>query len=284
MTLTNDGWNLIGNPFTCAVTVSKPFSELNNGSSVAYKEAGDIISPCAGIALYGEANEIVTFSLVEPQSSTHSPNSLNLVLAEQVVNRDGTSTSSVTIDNAIVSFDEGNQLDEFHFGKKKADLYIPQNKKEYAIVSSSAQGEMPVNFKANENGTYTLTIEAENTDLGYLHLIDNMTGNDIDLLITPSYTFEAKTSDYASRFRLVFTSNDAIDDDETFAYIHHGEIIINNVEMCQGASIEVVDMTGRVIVSRDTTNRISTSEMAAGVYVLRLINGNSIKTQKIVIE
>ena len=83
---------------------------------------------------------------------------------------------------------------------------------------------------------------------------------------------------------MVFTSNDAIDDDETFAYIHQGEIIINNVEMYQGASIEVVDMTGRVIVSRDTTNRISTSEMAAGVYVLRLINGDSIKMQKIVIE
>ena len=34
----------------------------------------------------------------------------------------------------------------------------------------------------------------------------------------------------------------------------------------------------------DGVNRISTSEMAVGVYVLRLINGDTIKTQKIVIE
>jgi hypothetical protein len=35
-----------------------------------------------------------------------------------------------------------------------------------------------------------------------------MTGADIDLLQTPSYTFEAKTSDHASRFRLVFSTDD----------------------------------------------------------------------------
>ena len=300
VTLTNNGWNLIGNPFTCAVTVSKPFSELNNGSSVAYKEAGGIISPCAGIALYGEANETVTFSLVEPQTSTHSPNNLNLVLSEQVVNRDGTSKSSVTIDNAIVSFDEGNQLDKFHFGKKKADLYIPQNKKEYAIVSSSAQGEMPVNFKANENGTYTLTIEAENTNLDYLHLVDNMTGADIDLLAGAStgsaaYTFKATTNDYEARFKLVFNANETdgsstpstgsgAENSGIFAYINDGNIIITGDGDTCNASLQVVDMTGRVIVSRDAMNRVSTSEMAAGLYVLRLINGDSIKTQKIVIE
>ena len=33
-----------------------------------------------------------------------------------------------------------------------------------------------------------------------------MTGNDIDLLSTPSYSFEARTTDYENRFKLVFAT------------------------------------------------------------------------------
>jgi hypothetical protein len=42
----------------------------------------------------------------------------------------------------------------------------------------------------------------------YLHLIDSLTGADVDLLTEPSYTFDAKTTDDASRFRLVFDGDD----------------------------------------------------------------------------
>ena len=37
-------------------------------------------------------------------------------------------------------------------------VYIPQNNRDYAVVSADNQGEMPVSFKAKENGTYTLTL------------------------------------------------------------------------------------------------------------------------------
>ena len=80
------------------------------------------------------------------------------------------------------------------------------------VTNKEGQGEMPLNFKANANGEYTITVNPENVEMGYLHLIDNMTGADIDLLQTPEYTFNAKTTDYESRFRLVFVCGDANDD------------------------------------------------------------------------
>jgi hypothetical protein len=43
-------------------------------------------------------------------------------------------------------------------------------------------------------------------------------------------------------------------------------------------------MMGRVVLSGDAINRVSTGGMTPGVYVLRLINGNDVKTQKMVIE
>ena len=145
--------------------------------------------------------------------------------------------------------------------------------------------EIPVNFKASENGEYTLTVSATpHSSLPTPHLIDNLTGNDIDLLTNPSYTFEAKTTDYASRFKLVFAPGNAFDDSDDFAYISNGQIIIPAVETHCVASLQVIDMTGRIVLCRDGACTVSTANMTPGVYVLRLINDENVKSQKIIME
>lgn len=69
-------------------------------------------------------------------------------------------------------------------------------------------------------------------------------------------------------------------DNDHFAYINNGDIIIEDEGMLQ-----VFDMTGRVVaIHGDARSRVSTMGMAPGVYVLRLINAHDVKTQKIVIR
>ena len=68
-----------------------------------------------------------------------------------------------------------------------------------------------------------------------------------------------------------------------FAFISNGYIIIDEAD-ARGASLQVVDVTGRVIVSRDVACNVSTNGMAPGIYVLRLVNGDDVRTQKIVID
>ena len=109
-----------------------------------------------------------------------------------------------------------------------------------------------------------------------------MTGNDVDLLQMPSYSFEAKTTDYASRFKLVFSANETDGPSTgsgTFAFVSDGNIIVDGE-----GRLQMIDVTGRVIVSRDGVHTVSTSGMAPGVYVLRLINGDDVKTQQMVIQ
>lgn len=48
--------------------------------------------------------------------------------------------------------------------------------------------------------------------------------------------------------------------------------------------LQIVDVTGRVLVCRDAACHVSTNGMAKGVYVLRLIEGEKVRTQKIVID
>ena len=140
---------------------------------------------------------------------------------------------------------------------------------------------IPVNFKAENNGTYSLSLNSENVAFSYLHLIDNLTGNDTDLLKTPSYTFEAKTTDYESRFKLVFVCGDANDDND-FAFNSNGSWVINN----EGhATLQVIDITGRILKSESINGCASFNVNAAsGIYMLRLNNGNEVKVQKIVVE
>ena len=277
VTLANTGWNLIGNPFSCAVTVDKAFSELNNGTAVSNQSAGSTIYPCRGIAVYGNAGDEVTFA--KPVVNTPGPSNLNIVLAQQIVTR--SSSNEAIIDNAVISFNESEGLPKFTLFEGNAKLYIPQGTEEYAIVSAEAQGEMPVNFVATVDGEYTLTVNAEDVEMNYLHLIDNLTGADIDLRANPSYTFNGSTMDYPSRFRLMFSANNANNENgnDNFAFISNGQIVLTE----QGNAM-VYDITGRLISSHNNASHITTEGMAAGVYVLQLVNGSDVKTQKIVVR
>ena len=267
------GFNLIGNPYPCNAYIDRSFYVLNTDGS-DFTLGSNPIPPCAAILVQAQGTgESVTFS------KTVSKNNPSIVATVKTAQ----TKDETAIDKARVSFMENDNLTKFTMGQGSARLYIPQGNRNYAVACANGQNEMPLNFKAAKNGTYTLDFKVENMEADYLHLIDNITGADIDLLATPSYSFEGKADDYESRFKLVFSNyEDADDDNVHFAYYADGEIRL--VETCHDASLQVVDMMGRVVLAGDAMNRVSTSGMTAGVYVLRLINGNDVKTQKIVIE
>ena len=271
------GFNLIGNPYPCNVNTIKPFYVLQYNSeedNTSFVPGSNPIPPCAAVLVQAQSNnETVNFSKVP----VAEPSAIVMQLSEQKLR------SNTTLDEARISFEEQCQLTKYTWGKASSTIYIPQNGQNFAVAYANGQNEMPLNFKAAKNGTYTLGFEVKDLELDYLHLIDNMTGADVDLLATPSYNFEGKTDDYESRFKLVFSNyEDANDDNVHFAYYAEGEIRL--VETCHGASLQVVDMMGRVVLAGDAMNRVPTAGMTAGVYVLRLINGEKVMTQKIVIE
>ena len=273
------GWNLMGNPFTCKAYSSLPYYVIDGSGTRLNMTAVLATTPidvCTGVMVNGSGS--MTFSR-NPQESANNGN-VQMTLSQQVVNRDGTSTGLTTIDNAIVSFNESDLLEKFVFNSSLSKLYIQQNGKDYAIVASEGQGTLPVNFKATENGTYTLNFNVEGIEMSYLHLVDNMTGNDVDLLQTPSYTFDALTTDYESRFKLVFATGNAADD--SFAFYSNGNWIINNDGQ---ATLQVIDVTGRILSSESVNGSVSTTINAApGVYMLRLVNGDNVKVQKVVVR
>ena len=276
------GWNLVGNPFTVGATSSQPFYRMNEDGTAlsAQVEAGNTVEAMEGVFVQATGNnQTVSFT-----AQTRGGEQAAIAQANIMVGGD----NGAVIDNAIVRFDGGQTLEKFSFREGSTKLYIPQDGKDYAIVTSEGQGEMPLNFKAETDGTYTISVDVDNVNLAYLHLIDNMTGADVDLLAAnggdarpcvSTYTFTAKTTDYESRFKLVFAVGSSAGSD-TFAFFSNGNIIVNGEGMLQ-----VIDMTGRIVLSVGGHTRcVPTTGMTAGVYVLRLINGEKVRTQKIVVE
>lgn len=276
------GFNLVGNPLPFNAYVSKSYYKMNDERTniEAVTSNSETVAPCTGIIVEttGE-NESVIFSQTPMQWSNRGQ--LQIAVAENKLDRDGSSTSAAQVDNAIISLNEADPLQKFVFNEDNAKLYIPNGDKEYAIVSTEAKGEMPLNFKPTQDGTFTLTVLPESVKMGHLFLIDNMTGTHINLLTTPNYTFEAKTDDYESRFKLLFAAaNEETAENESVGFIINGQFqsIIG-----QGL-LQVIDLNGRILRSSNETDCIGLDGLTAGVYVIRFITSNSVRTQKIVVE
>ena len=274
----NKAMNLVGNPYATKATSSKDYYTLNeDGSEIVAEPKNGVIDPMEGIFVKANYNgETMTFT---PQDEQPAPQQLNQIVANLRQDR-----RNATIDRAIVRFGDDSQLPKFMFNEDNTKLYIPQNGIDYAVVCNEGEAEMPINFKAAQNGTYTLCFEVENLEMDQLTLIDNLTGTETNLLACPSYTFDARTTDYASRFRLVFGYTGIGENSEiaNFAYYNGSEWVINGE-----GSLQIIDVMGRQHCATELTTancQLSTANLPAGVYMLRLINGNSVKIQKIVVK
>ena len=215
---------------------------------------------------------------------------VNLIATEADGNRDIT-----TIE--LGRPDRGGAFKQYDLRLGKGCLYTRYEDQDYAIAfTQPGVDHVGVRFETDEEATYTLTWDMENGEFNYLHLIDNITGSDIDCLQAREYRFTATPDDYKSRFKLVFEYT-GIDEPEVpepvegptpFAFIMGNELVVNGPSTGSGAALlQMFDMTGRMVMEKNvsgTQTTVCLPEMTAGVYVLRLNDKNGSKVQKIIIK
>ena len=311
------GYNLIGNPYQsyldfrtlasknmslwadkgCEPTYAVYDAEM--GGYIQYKEgvsrgakaANGIINMHQGFMVRTAAATTVTFTNGMRTNEGTGVSFRGEQPAYPLVNLTVTDSEGVN-DFAVLELgrdaDEG--AEKLRANDSKGWLYLHHGSENYGILfRTEVEDYQPLWFEADEAGTYTLTWETANAEFEALTLVDNITGVMTDMLTHDSYTFEANPDQYASRFKIVIGDWKDIEENEggpstgsgtaTFAY-QLGDEIVLNVE----GHLEIMDVTGRIIISRDATRHVSTNGMVPGIYILRLTDKNGTRTQKMVIE
>lgn len=277
-------FNLIGNPFAFDLTwendvdinnVYDGFATLDatNGGYV-YKENGTIKAGEGFMVRTNETgNNYIRFTKASRRSYRAESNSINIIAS----NNKGS-------DNVIIRFDDEVKSGFpklVNFNERLANIYVKEENVNYGIMNfNTAIDEIPLYFDAKEMGTYTLTFDVKG-DYENLYLHDKMTGEKINLLLENEYEFMANSNDNAERFIIKMDNSQQSTDNSHFAYVSGEELIIN----AEG-TIQIIDMMGRMIYSNNvesSNNRINVSDFNRATYVVRVINENGVKVQKIVV-
>lgn len=269
------GFNLLGNPtahsisYLASNSVSDGYYYLSNDNAWTYTTTTTVPTGRGFLVKANAADQTVTLN---PQSK------------DEIIEKGEYVSVSVDDATAYVKLNEGVSMPLLDFKGSHSSLYFTRDGKSYIMLVRNSSNALDLSFEARRNGIQTLTVDVNGIEVDYLHLIDHLTGADVDLLQTPSYTFTAKTTDYASRFQLVFSvSGEAGGDNESFAFYNGSAWVITNGGE---AILQIIDVTGRILCSETVSGNatISTGNLSAGVYVMRLVNGEGVKTQKIVVK
>ena len=154
-----------------------------------------------------------------------------------------------------------------------------------ALFAKKGVERVPLWFEANEDDVFTIKWETANGDFQSMYLVDNMTGAKCDMTEMDRYTFQGHVGDYRSRFYITFNVTDVeeqMDDDHDFAFYDGSQWVVTG-----NGDLEFIDLQGRVLnrtIVSGGQSRVSLPNVASGLYLFRLTNGDETKIQKIVVN
>lgn len=286
LSYTTTGFHLIGNPYPHNIykgtNAAIPNTYLEDGFYTLTSAGGWVagtdnttaIAPCQAVLVQAKSS-VTDEDLVITKTTATGPTKSNDDNIMFVV------SNSNYEDVAYALFKDGHGLNKIdHRNADIQKLYIQHNGEDFAIVNLAEDVQaFNLNFHATTTGKYTLNVKADG-NFSYLHLIDNLTGADIDLLLENVYSFIGASSDKDNRFIVKLKYASTANDDEVFAYQNGNEIVVNGE-----GNLQIYDVLGRYIMNREINGveTVDVSSLQTGVYILRM-TGNSIKTQKIVVK
>ena len=287
---TTKGFHLIGNPYPHIIykgdNAAIPNDYLQDGFYTLSTDGGwyvgkdnnTAILPCQAIVVQAKStitDEYLTINKITETGSKRDRDD-NIMFAVSNNNYE---------DVAYAVFKEGQGLNKLdHRNDKIQKLYIRYGGEDFAIADIANGTKLfNLNFHAATMGKYTMRVN-KTGEFSYLHLIDVITGEDIDLLLENEYSFVGSSSDTDSRFIVKFRRDDAFSDldEQVFAYQSGDEIVIDGE-----GELQVFDIMGRLVATQYVSGveRFSAAYLLKtdGVYIFRLI-GDEVKTQKIIVK
>ena len=203
------GFNLIGNPFPHVIykgaggaiddaNLASGYYTLTNEGTWQVHTFEDAILPGQGFLVKATIPTTLTIAKSNTVASSESSAGTRAMSI--------TASGEAGFDRAFVYFNEGTGLKKMknHFNAAPS-IRIQGADGEYAVAHvGSDSRSLELVFNTHRAGEFTLSFSMDDTTFSYLHLIDNKTGTDIDLLQQPSYDFTTSDQEFEIRFTVVF--------------------------------------------------------------------------------
>lgn len=276
------GFNLYGNPFTKNITgehvagdLADGYYTLSNSGSWIAKNMTDSIAVGEGFLVQALGTEDVTISYDKPAPRASDNGSIQINVANNIYS-----------DVAYVSFNEGISLNKIsHHNAEVPMVYVTMNNDKYSIAYMNDEvEEIPFSFEAKTMGSYTIGIKTKDCEYENITLVDRLTGIETNMLLE-DYSFIGSPDEKSERFIIRLSARyDDMSADDNFAIVNGNELIIANLS--DNATVQIYDIMGRPVTSYvlSGTANISMETLANGIYVVRLIDENDVKSQKVVID
>ena len=276
------GFALLGNPYSHNITL-KHITAEGNSLDECYVLSGegawttklteadnDAIKPCQGFLVQATVEGDAYIHKTAQRSTRTNSDYIMFTIANGQYE-----------DVTYALFKEGQGLNKIdHRNANIQKVYIPKDGENFAVATMADNTQsFNLNFEAKTMGQFTLSYKTKG-EFNYLHVIDRMTGKDIDMLLEDEYKFISSPQDAANRFivRLGYLPNYEDNGENIFAYQNGSDIIVSGE-----GDLQIFDVLGRKVITKQINGVQSISAMPAGVYILKLIE-NDMKTQKIVVR
>ena len=274
------GFQLLGNPFSFNMEWNKvEHSDLVDGFAVV-NESGTYNYYDGSNGTIPVGDGFFVKAIGENPTMYYDANSRSR--SEQIESINVIASSNKGNDNVIISF-AGADKEGFpkldNFNDKVANIFVNNNDIRYGIFNYDRNTtEVELSFLASVMGRYTISMKA-NGEFDNLVLVDRFTGIETNMLLE-DYSFTASGQQDHNRFvvRLSMNNNDV--QEERFVYQSGNELIINGEGF-----VQIIDIMGRIVYTNDIQgeSRIDANNFYSATYVVRVVNENEVKTQKIVI-
>ncbi|MBI9034716.1 MAG: T9SS type A sorting domain-containing protein [Bacteroidales bacterium] len=314
-----NGWNLIGNPYSCAIDwdlISKTENIAGaiyvrdgiNGQYISWNGLTGDLSDGVIPAMNGfwvKANASDQQISISPADQLHSSTNhyksdrdLENHLKITISGNDFTDNTYIMLmDSATEAFDSWTDAYKLFGVAAAPQLYSKMNETKYSInVLPNSEQELiiPIHIKIGAEGDYQLQFNGVESfkDLNSIVLLDHLTLWEYDLKTIGELAIHSNVTDDFHRFTLTiqkngtgengYTNRDPIRifNDHQCLFIHD-----NNSQMINGI-LTIYDLTGKLVYTEQIKNQIRYSKilnLKRGNYIVRL-NSKTIHNQKIIIN